>query len=78
MGPAYRVPVKATRPASVIRITHENAELLRGGFDWLITTIGEDVAHGRLPGSAQPVGAISQSRAGLRVKEAVEFRPEAA
>jgi hypothetical protein len=42
MGPAYRVPVEATPPTHVVRITRENAELLRGGFEWQIARIDNE------------------------------------
>ncbi len=67
MGPAYRVPVEAVPPTEVTRITCENAGLLRGGFEWLITRIEDE----------QPCFAVVQGGQAVSICRSVRITPRA-
>jgi RimJ/RimL family protein N-acetyltransferase len=67
MGPAYRVPVEPRPPAHVVRITHENAELLRFGFADLIAELTD----------YQPFLAVVQEGRAVSVCRSVRITSEA-
>jgi RimJ/RimL family protein N-acetyltransferase len=67
MGPAYRVRVEPRPPAHVVRITHENAELLRFGFAGLITELTDN----------QPFLAVVREGRAVSVCRSVRITSEA-
>ena len=67
MGPAYRVPVEATPPAHAVGITDQNADLLRGGFEWLIPRIEDE----------QPCLAIVREGAAVSICRSVRITSRA-
>lgn len=66
MGPAYRVPITES-PAQTVRITPENPELLRGGFDGVRKRLDEE----------QPCIAIVQENRAVSICRSVRVTQKA-